>query len=203
MDITKLVAELNAISQTGLNYCKDVYDQARFERINELASIIATNFSTRKYDEIKEIFAHDVGYKTPKVDIRGAVFKDNKILMVKETSDGLWSIPGGWADINLSPAENTIKEIYEESGYSCKALKLIGVYDNYKQSSQFVWPHIYKMVFHCEIISGESIISIETSEVRFFDQKELPELSVNRINAKQINDCFKHKYDQQCKAEFE
>ena len=197
MDITKLVAELNAISQTGLNYCQDIYDQQRYERINELASIIASNFSAYKYEQIKEIFARDVGYKTPKVDIRGAIFKDNKILMVKETSDGLWSIPGGWADINLSPSENVIKEVFEESGFNCKVLKIIGVYDNYRQGSEFVWPHIYKMIFYCEIISGKPALSIETSEIEFFSQQDLPSLSMDRINAKQIDDCFKHLYNPQ------
>ncbi len=72
------------------------------------------------------------GYATPKVDVRGSVFRDDQILLVKERADGLWTLPGGWADVNESPREAVVREIMEESGYHTRANKLLAVWDRAK-----------------------------------------------------------------------
>jgi hypothetical protein len=128
----RVITELQAIAQTGIAYSRDPYDIGRFNRILEICAQMLSENSSHQYTEILELFSRDKGYATPKVDVRAAIFKNNKILLVKEATDNLWSLPGGWADVNLSPAENAIKEIGEETGYKAEIIKLIGIYDRNK-----------------------------------------------------------------------
>jgi len=144
---------------------------------------------------IKNLFASETGYATPKVDIRAVIFKDNKILMVKENSDGSWSLPGGWADIGLTPSEVAVKEVKEESGFDVKAVKLLAVMDmkcHPHPPSPF---HIYKMFIQCEIIGGQPMKGVETSAVEFFAENKLPPLSIARNTQTQIEMAFKHLYN--------
>lgn len=121
--------QIQAISQTGLAYSKDVYDLERFEQLRAISIEIMKEYVDVEVDQIRDLFASETGYATPKVDVRGVVFQDNKILMVKEKIDGAWALPGGWADIGLSPKEVVVKEVREESGYEVQAVRLLGVYD--------------------------------------------------------------------------
>jgi ADP-ribose pyrophosphatase YjhB (NUDIX family) len=133
------------------------------------------------------------GYITPKVGVRAAIFKFDQILLIKEKSDNLWSLPGGWADVNLSPKENVLREIKEETGYVCSVVKLISMCDKRKDPTLSKWPHIYDLFFLCSIVSGEAKIkTLETSDLQFFSEDNIPPLSANRVNNLQIKKCFHH-----------
>jgi ADP-ribose pyrophosphatase YjhB (NUDIX family) len=187
--------QLQSIAQAGLTYSKDIYDLERFERIRDISIEMMAQHTSISKTIIRDLFANETGYATPKVDIRAAVFKDNKILMVKEKTDGKWSLPGGWGDIGLTPSEVAVKEVKEESGFEVEAIKLIGVLDM-KCHPHPPYPyHVYKMLIHCKIMGGESKQGIETSAVGFFAEDQLPPLSITRITESQIKLAFRHLYN--------
>ncbi len=185
--------ELRAIAQTGLAFTADRFDRQRYERVRELAAVMLAQGSGENYEVVIEILREGWGYATPKVDVRGAAFLDNRVLLVREISDGRWTLPGGWADVNQSAAECVVREIAEESGFVAKALKLAAVRDYHKSGHP---PRnvdsIYKMFFVCEITGGSARASDETSEVAFFPRDALPPLSLGRTTAAQIDRMFHH-----------
>jgi ADP-ribose pyrophosphatase YjhB (NUDIX family) len=185
--------ELQAIAQTGLTFSNDPYDLERYQRLRTLALQIMAAGSGTPLQRLERLFEQDVGYPTPKVDVRGAVIRGGEILLVREVSDGRWTLPGGWADVNVSAGDNVEREIREESGYEARARKLVAVWDSHRQG--YVYPHpytIYKMFFLCELVGGQAKTSLETSEVAFFPVAALPELSLGRVNAGQIARLFEH-----------
>jgi len=187
--------QLQAIAQAGLTYSKDVYDLERFEDIRKLSMEIMSEYTKMDTTSIRELFANETGYATPKVDIRAVVFKNEKILMVKEKTDKSWALPGGWGDIGLTPAEVAVKEVREESGYQVKAVKLIAVMDKKCHPHPPSPYHVYKMFLQCEIMGGEAKEGIETSSVGFFSVDALPPLSIPRNTESQIQLAFKHLYN--------
>ncbi|MEH7356717.1 NUDIX hydrolase [Neobacillus drentensis] len=189
--------QLQSIAQTGLAYSKDVYDLERFELIRNISVEILSQQTKLDKTVIKDLFASETGYATPKVDIRAVIFKDKKILMVKENTDGKWSLPGGWGDIGLTPSEVAVKEVKEESGFNVKATKLLAVLDKKCHPHPPSPYHVYKMFIQCEIIGGQAKEGIETSEVEFFAENELPPLSIARNTKSQIEMAFKHLYNPQ------
>jgi ADP-ribose pyrophosphatase YjhB (NUDIX family) len=197
--------ELQAISQTGLHYATGQFERERYQRINEISAEILATHSNISVEQFLEFNAVEFGYATPKVDVRGVIFQDSKILLVRETADnGRWTLPGGWADVNETPADSVIREVFEESGFETKVIKLLAVYDREKQQHQPAYPyHVYKLFFHCEIIGGAATVSNETSEVDFFDQQEIPELSHSRVTRKQIAKFFKYYYHPDLATEFD
>lgn len=184
--------QLQAISQAGLTYSKDVYDLERFELIRNISIEIMSQYTDMDRTAIRALFANETGYPTPKVDIRAVVFKDNKILMVREKTDGFWSLPGGWGDIGLTPGEVAVKEVKEESGFDVKAVKLLGVFDKKCHPHPPSPYHVYKIFIQCEIFGGQPKEGIETSEVKFFAENNLPSLSIARNTESQIQWAFKH-----------
>ena len=188
-----IAREVKALAQTGLAFTADGFDQQRYQRLQQLAAQLMAQGSSAEYESILHLLRQEKGYATPKVDVRGALFVDRKVLMVREISDGKWTLPGGWADINQSAGECVVREIAEESGFEAKALKLAAVYD-YQRSGHppRVVDSIYKMFFICEITGGEARASDETSEVAFFARHELPPLSLGRTTAAQIERMFHH-----------
>ncbi|MEP2774375.1 MAG: NUDIX hydrolase [Luteolibacter sp.] len=187
-DLLQFSRELAAIGQAGITYSTDAYDRERFARLREMAG------------ELLEISADvpsftwppEVGYDTPKVDVRAVVFRGDAVLLVKETRSGLWTVPGGWADVNFSPAQNAEKECWEESGYSVKAKSLVSVIDRDHAGYPRNANSIYKMFFLCEITGGEAASSIESSEVGFFPLDELPALDPDRIREVDIRHAYAH-----------
>lgn len=189
----RVARELRAIAQTGLTFTTDRFDRQRYERVRELAASMLAQGSGEQFEVIIEMLREGWGYATPKVDVRGAAFVDGRVLMVREISDGHWTLPGGWADVNQSAAECVVREIAEESGFLAKARKLAAVRD-YQRSGH---PprnvdSIYKMFFICEITGGAARASDETSEVAFFPRDALPPLSLGRTTAAQIDRMFHH-----------
>ncbi len=184
--------ELKSIAQIGLTFNRDPYDRARYERIRELAAAVIAAGSGHDARSLLEAFRVETGYATPKVDVRAAAFDAGRILLVREVSDGAWTLPGGWADVNESPSMSAVREVAEESGFEARAVKLAAVYDYRKRNRPQHFDSIYKLFFICELTGGSARPSIETSEVAFFARHELPHLSVGRTTAAQIERMFRH-----------
>ncbi|WP_274655388.1 NUDIX hydrolase [Paenibacillus humicola] len=182
--------QIQAISQTGLAYSKDVYDLERFEQLRALSIEMLSTYTDVEEEKVKSLFAEETGYATPKVDIRAVVFEGGRILLVREKMDGGWSLPGGWADIGLSPKEVAVKEVKEEAGIDVRAIRLLGVMDKkFHEHPPSPW-HIYKLFILCEQTGGELGAGVETSEAGFFAEDRLPELSTERITASQLQWLF-------------
>jgi ADP-ribose pyrophosphatase YjhB (NUDIX family) len=184
--------ELQALAQSGLTYSKNPFEIERYEKVREIAIEMMAERSDLDVEIIRDIFANEGGYATPKVDVRGVVFHKDAILLVKELRDRRWTLPGGWADVNDSPAEATVREVYEESGYRTRAVKLLACYDRSKHGHPPYAFHIYKLFFQCELIGGEPADSVETSDAAFFREDEIPELSLPRVTPEQIARFFEH-----------
>jgi ADP-ribose pyrophosphatase YjhB (NUDIX family) len=188
-----LAREMQAMAQTGLFYAQDHYDTERYARLRVLASEMMAMGSGAIAEQIAELFSQDTGYATPRVDVRGAAFREGRILMVRERTDGRWSLPGGWADVNQTASECVVREIEEESGFTARAVKLAGVWDRRRQGHTPPAPfYVYKLFFLCELTGGAARPSLETSEIGFFAEDELPELSPGRVQRHQIGRMFAH-----------
>lgn len=181
---------VQALAKTGIIYSDNPYDLDRYTEINKLCLEMLANISNYSIGKIENLLMDDMTYPTPKVDVRGVVFKDNKILMVQEEIDSCWSIPGGWADIGFTASETAEKEVFEESGYITKTKKLIAVFDKKNHSHPPSVYSIYKIFILCEITGGEQKNGYETKNVAFFGLNELPELSLPRITEGQIKIMF-------------
>ncbi len=197
-------SRLQAIAQTGLTFASDAYDIERYHAIRDIAAEMIAAGGDANVSAIRNLLASDSGYATPKVDVRGAVFHADKILLVRERSDGKWTLPGGWADVNESPAENVVREVFEESGFQTHVRKLLAVLDRSKHPHEPAFPHhVYKMFLHCEIIGGTATPSAETDRVDFFAEDALPELSLTRITKNQIHRIFEHQRNPALPTDFD
>jgi ADP-ribose pyrophosphatase YjhB (NUDIX family) len=184
---------LQALAQTGLTYAQDQYDLERYEAVRRIAAEMMAVASETALSRVLDLFSGEFGYATPKIDTRGVVFRDGALLLVKEASDGGWTLPGGWADVNDTPSQAVVREIFEESGFQTRAIKLLAVYDRSQHPHVPPYPyHIYKMFFLCEIIGGTATNSIETEAVAFFGEHEIPQLSISRVTPGQIKRLFDH-----------
>jgi ADP-ribose pyrophosphatase YjhB (NUDIX family) len=188
-----LARELQALAQTGLTYATDPYDRERYERLREIAVDVAAANGPGDPAAVRAAFEIQAGYATPKVDVRAACFRGDTILLVREASDGLWTLPGGWADVTQSASECVIREAWEESGFEVRVTKLAAVLDRDKHRHEpRLLFRIYKMFFVCEIVGGEARPSLETTEVEFFALDRLPPLSIGRVLPDQINAMHRH-----------
>lgn len=191
------VKRIQAIAQTGLTYSKDVYDLERYEQLRALSIEILENYTDVGMDKIKLHFGSETGYATPKVDIRGVVFQEGKILLVREKADNAWALPGGWADIGYSPSEVVVKEIEEESGLITTSKRILAVLDKKFHHHPPEQYHVYKIFIQCDIVSGDPKGGLETLEVGFFDRREIPALSLERNTPTQIQTMFQFLDDPQ------
>ena len=181
--------ELQSLSQAGLYYCHDKFCRERYRRIREISAEILSERTDLPRDKVKNFFCCEVGYQTPKIDTRAAIFDGEKILLVRETN-GKWVLPGGWCEVNLSPAENVVKEVREEAGLDVVVEKIIAVQDRDKHNRP---PHIYgvtKIFFLCRSNGGEFVPNLETTSREYFAQDNLPALENSKCNAAQIELCF-------------
>ena len=197
--------QLQAIAQNGLTYAENHYDRDRYAQLRRVA---AEMFAAGADAEVAKVLARlelEEGYATPKVDVRGAVFHDDEILLVRELADGgRWTLPGGWADPNDAPSAAVEREIFEEAGLAARAVKLIGVYDRSRHPHDPPHPeHVYKLFFLCEVVGGTLQGSHETGEGAFFAADALPELSIARVTPGQIARCFAHLHDPALPTEFD
>jgi ADP-ribose pyrophosphatase YjhB (NUDIX family) len=203
-DVLRWARSLQAIAQSGLAWDPSAYDGERYEQVRRIAAEMLADPAQLSADGVEGLFASQYGHATPKVDVRGAVFRDDAILLVKEASDLGWSLPGGWADVGESPREAVEREVLEESGYGVRAVKLIGLYERDRRADRpHVW-HIWKVAFLCELEDGEQLpLGAETTDARFFARNELPRLRYSRASEWQIERCFAHHDDPTLPTEFD
>jgi ADP-ribose pyrophosphatase YjhB (NUDIX family) len=194
---------LQAIAQNGLTFAGDPFDIERYQAIRRIAAEMLAEGSGEDAGRILNLFSQEVGYATPKVDVRGVVFKDGRILLVQERSDGGWTLPGGWVDVGDSPSEAVVREVREESGYETRAVKLLALIDRNQHGYPPHPDHIYKLFFLCEITGGAAAPSLETQQVGFFDEHALPPLSLTRIMPQQIARLFEHDRHPEWAADFD
>lgn len=183
----ELLREIHAIAQTGLHYTRDDYDRERYRRLQVIAAEMFAKCSEADIEQIEKFFFPEKGYATHKVDLRACVVKKGGVLLVRERSDGRWTLPGGWADQNESPVEGIIREVKEESGFDVKVRSLYAVKDRDRNGYRPKYPvSLYKLFFAAETVGGSATKTLETSEVGFFAADALPELSEERVLAEDI-----------------
>lgn len=173
------IERLQAIAQSGLAYSENAYDRERYEQLRELTAEIAATYSVAELQEMRGLFSAQAGYATPKVDVRAAVFRNGQLLLVRERSDGLWTLPGGWADVGDTPREAIEREVIEETGFRVKATKVLAILDRNRQKHPPFPFSCYKVFFRCEILDGSPTTSHEIEEVGFFSPSEIPPLSLS------------------------
>ncbi len=195
--------ELQAHAQNGLAYSRAPYDLERFRSIRRIAVEIMAAYSGADLTSLAGLFDGEAGYATPKVDVRAAVFQDDAILMVREKTDGAWSLPGGWADVGESPGEMAAREVFEESGYRVRPARLLAVYDRNRHAHPPIPYYVYKLVFQCDLIGGAPAESMETDGIGFFKEDALPELSLTRVVPEQIRRIFEHYRHPDLPADFD
>ena len=202
-DILVWARKVQAVAQTGLAFTHDPYDRERYTQLQELVAAILAKELDIPVDRAKSLWDQEDGYATPKVDVRGAVFDGDKVLLVRERSDGKWTFPGGWVDVNDAPSEAVVREIFEESGYHAKAIKLAALVDKNRHPHPPSAHHIYKLFFLCELTGGTATISNETDAVEFFPVNALPELSTGRTLASQIARMYEHHLNRDLPTDFD
>lgn len=185
---------LRSLAQAGLTYGESPFDHERYEKIQAIAAEIMANGTDAEVDEALALFVQERGYETPKIDVRGVVFKEGRILLVRELLDGgRWTLPGGWADVNDRPSEAVEREVWEESGYRVRAAKLLAVYDRRLHGHRPPHPYgIYKLFFRCQLLGGVPKRSIETDGAQFFAPNEIPDLSLARTTPEEIVRFFEY-----------
>lgn len=205
MNILEWARKVQAIAQNGLLFTTDSFDRARYEQLQQLVASVLSSELAISTARVKELWSHDEGYATPKVDVRGGLFRGDNVLLVRERADGKWTLPGGWVDVNDGPSAAVEREIREESGYLAKAVKLTALVD--KSNPAHGHPpglhHIYKLFFLCELIGGEAKVSDETDAVEFFPVSALPPLSTGRTTATQIARLHQHSMQRDLPTDFD
>ena len=198
-----IAREIQQLAQTGAAFAVTDYEKDRYKRLTEITAEIVEHHTILEKESVAKVLMEHPGYATPKIDVRAAVFKDGKILLVQETTDNCWAMPGGWADVGDVPSEVAIRECKEESGFDVKPIKVIGVFDANRVGGRLEFFHAFKIIFLCELIGGKAAPSDETLDVRFFDLNELPALSLNRTNEKHLNEIKLHLHNPERKTFFD
>jgi len=185
---------LNALAQNGLVFAANPYDVERYRAIQRIAHEMLAVAVNMTVEQVSALFRYEPGYVTPKIDVRGVVFRNDAMLFVRERADqNRWTLPGGWADVGDTPSQNVEREVFEESGYRTRAVKVLAIYDRRKHGHVPGPFHIYKIFFRCELLGGDATESTETSEVAFFRESEIPsDLSLGRVTPSQIARMFEH-----------
>src|SRR3954451_22333697 len=198
--------EVQAIAQTGLEFSKDPYDRDRFAALRRLSARIMAAHTSADATRIEALFEAETGYATPKIGVRGAVFDaEGRILMVREAIDAhRWTLPGGWADMNQTPAQSVVREVFEESGYHVRPVKLAAVWDRARQAHPPMAFSVVRMFFICALEGGEPATSLETSEIGWFAEDEIPvDLSLRRTLPQHVSRMFAHWREPGLRTEFD
>lgn len=194
---------IQSIAQTGLQYCKDEFDKERYEELRKISAEMVSSKTDISLEKIYDLFCNESGYQTPKIDTRAVIFIENKILLVHE-NNGTWSLPGGWCDVDMSIASNTVKEVKEETGLSVYAKKLIAVQDWRKHNVTNYAYGVIKFFVLCEYESGKFEKNIETTETALFTLDEIPpNLATEKCTKEQIQMCFSSLENPNLPTEFE
>lgn len=189
----EIAQKIQSIAQIGLTYTNNPYDEERYAELRKISFEMMSLLSNTHIEKIHDLFEHEKGYQTPKVDVRGIIFRGDKILLVQEKSDNRWTPPGGWAEIGLTPYENVCKEIREEAGLETKPVRLLAAMDKKCHAHPPTPWYSYKLFILCEETGGKLEAGMETLNAQFFGINELPELSIDRITKEQIEMMFEFK----------
>ncbi len=188
---------LQALAQTGLTFASNDFDRERYSQIQTIAAEMLAQGGQSDFDSVVRLFNAQEGYATPKIDVRGVVFRQEQILLVREKLDGgRWTLPGGWADVGESPGLAVEREIWEEAGYQARSVKLLALYDRNKHEHPPFIFHVYKAFFQCELIHDQQnlVANAETEESGWFHREDLAalDLSVGRVTLHQLERFFDH-----------
>lgn len=182
-------------AQNGLAYTANPFERERYEALMDLAAEIMEAHTDECFDRIADLFNGETGYATPKVDVRGVVFKEDRICLVRERGTGQWVLPGGWADVGDSPAETAVKEVKEEAGLDVRAVKVLALFDKRSHHPEHGLFHLYKILFLCELLGGEFVENLETDAMDFFGRDEIPPLLEMKMSEDYLNEAFAHLAD--------
>ncbi|WP_295746445.1 NUDIX hydrolase [uncultured Limosilactobacillus sp.] len=194
--------KLQSLAQDGLAYCNDKYDRQRYQELRTVAAEMMAAKSGQSLSQVQELFCNERGYQTPKIDTRAAIFREGKILLVKQ--DGQWSLPGGWAEVNISVAENCVKETREETGLHTVVQRVIALQEYNRHNCPPLSPYgICKIFFLSRVTGGQFEKNIETQGYDYFALDELPPLITRKSNEDQIRLCFAAAHDPHWQTRFE
>lgn len=186
------IKKLKAIADVGLLYCNNEYDKERYTAVQNICFDLLNITAEQTIEDLKISFPSVKDYPTPKVDIRGLLLSsDKKILLIKESVDGKWSLPGGWADIGETPKEVVIKEFKEETGLDVIPKSLLAVFDKKMHAHPPQPFYVYKIIFYCEATSSNINKGFDVLDLQYFDLENLPPLSEDRILKSQIELVYK------------
>lgn len=197
--------KIQAIAQTGLSFTDGIYDRERYHELSALATEILAEHSDLSASRLTGIFSADAGYTTPKLDVRAAVMDAGRILLVRETESGAWTLPGGYVDVNEPLSRATEREVFEESGILARAIKVCGIYDHRRHGYKPHLYHFYKIYMLCEPTGGTLAASIETSEARYFTREDVSSLSLDpgRVARVHVERMFEHWEKQDLPTDFD
>jgi ADP-ribose pyrophosphatase YjhB (NUDIX family) len=204
--VRRIAIRLAAIAQDGLVFSHDDYDIDRYQKVSALAAELMSAVSGRDAAELAIEISRDSGYATPKIDVRGVIFDDDeRVLLMRERTDGKWSLPGGWADPGDTPSQAVTREILEETGHQAEAVKLLACWDRERQGNPPPMPvHVYKLFFLCRQTGpAQAPAALETLDVGWFSLTELPPLSLGRVNHRQLERALVHHRDPSLPTEFD
>lgn len=196
--VRQAAVRLAALAQSGLAYSPAAFDVDRYRQVAGLATELLSAISGRDAGELALELGRDSGHATPKVDVRGVLVDDQeRVLLMRERSDGRWSAPGGWADPGDTPASAVLREVREETGHGAEVVKLVGCWDRDRRGHEPPLPvAVVKLFFLCRA-TGEvrPPDDLETLEVGWFGLDELPPLSLGRVNRAELERCLAHHRD--------
>ena len=191
--ILDLSKRINALAEIGLTYAGNPYETERYEELLGISRKMMSLLSEQSLETIEGLFLNEREYKTPQVDIRAVVFDgQGRLLMVREKADGMWSLPGGWADVGFSPSEVAVKEVREETGLTVQPERLIAIFDKSRHPHRPHLHYVYKIFIGCKLLGGELQTAFDTLDVGFFAKNDVPQLSEERVTHEQIRLMFEY-----------
>lgn len=193
MDYLATYKRLFAISQAGLQYGQDIFDKERYEELREISLQLLYELGNEPTEPIADLFSHEIGYQTPKVDVRAWIFRNDQVLLVEDRKTKEWSLPGGYADVGYAPSANVEREVREETGLTVKARQLKAVFDTDLRKDIPQTFQYYKLVFECEVLSGYFVENSETTRCEYFSLNNLPKLSIKRTTIEQLKILYEQK----------
>jgi len=196
--VRRAAVTLAALAQDGLEFSPSDFDSDRYREIQSVATELLSVLSGDPGEQFRLELDRDIGYATPKVDVRGGLVDDTgRLLLMRERSDGLWSLPGGWADPGDRPSVAVVREIREETGYGARAVKLVACLDRDTQGHQPPLPvAVYKLFFLCQATGQVAAPDeLETLAIGWFGIDELPPLSAGRVNRAELELVLAHAAD--------
>lgn len=183
-ETAKIIQRLLSITETGLAFSRDEFDRERYLELSQLLGYLLADWSDLDGKELTELLRPTDFYATPLIDVRAVLVRDGKVCLVKGKNENTWALPGGFCEVGLSPKENIVKEVQEETGFNVSVSRLLAIFDTNKfqfQSKQYA-----KLVFECQIEDGDFQPNAEIEELAFFDIQSLPELSSKRTTKEQL-----------------